>query len=139
MAYSKTIVAGNLGRDPESKYTPQGTMICNFSVAENRTVKGEKVTIWYRVTTWDKLAETCNQYLKKGSKVIVEGQIVADTATGGPRLWTGKDGNPRASFEINAQTVRFLSTRQDDAQNERGDVNSGGSPANHPPEEGLPW
>jgi single-strand DNA-binding protein len=57
------------------------------------------------------MAETCNQYLHKGSKVLVEGRLTADSATGGPRIWTGQDGQPRASFEVSAQTVRFLSSR----------------------------
>ena len=59
------------------------------------------------------MAETCNQYLKKGSKVLVEGRLTADTATGGPRIWNGQDGEPRASFEVTAQTVRFLSSRNE--------------------------
>jgi single-strand DNA-binding protein len=62
---------------------------------------------------WGKMAETCNQYLKKGSKVLVEGRLTADAATGGPRIWTGQDGSPRASFEVTAQTVRFLSSRSE--------------------------
>ena len=121
MTYSKILIVGNLGGDPEIRYTPSGKMVTNFSVAENRTVSGEKQTIWYRVSTWEKLAENCNNYLKKGSRVLIEGRLTADTATGGPRIWTGNDGQQRASFELTAQTVQFLSTRAEDAQQPSGD------------------
>lgn len=114
--YQTTIIVGNLGRDPEMRYTPSGQAVTSFSVATNRQYTnnaGETVkeTIWFRVSAWGKQAETCNQYLKKGSKVLVEGRLTADPATGGPRIWTGQDGSARASFEVNAQTVRFLSSR----------------------------
>ena len=68
-------------------------------------------TIWFRVETWRKQAETVNQYLTKGSKVLVEGRIKADPNTGGPRMWTRQDGTVGSSFEIVADTVRFLSSR----------------------------
>ncbi|MDI6768789.1 MAG: single-stranded DNA-binding protein [Anaerolineales bacterium] len=114
--YQTTIIVGNLGRDPEMRYTPSGQAVTSFSVATNRQYTnnaGETVkeTIWFRVSAWGKQAETCNQYLKKGSKVLVEGRLTADPATGGPRIWTGQEGSPRASFEVSAQTVRFLSSR----------------------------
>jgi single-strand DNA-binding protein len=112
------ILAGNLGRDPEMRYTQSGQAVTNFSVAVNDSYtnnSGERIerTLWFRVTTWGKLAETCNNYLKKGRKVLVEGRIVGDPATGGPKVWEGESG-PRASFEINASTVRFLSSRAED-------------------------
>ncbi len=113
------IIVGNLGRDPEMRYLPSGQAVTNFSVAVNDNYtnnQGEKVerTIWMRISTWGKQAETCNQYLKKGSKVLVEGRLVADSATGGPRTYARQDGTYAASFEVSAQTVRFLSTRGDD-------------------------
>jgi single-strand DNA-binding protein len=106
------------------RYTPSGQAVTSFSVAVNDDytgANGEKIkrTIWYRVSAWGKQGEACNQYLKKGSKVLVEGRLTADPATGGPRVWTGKDGSPRASFELNAQTVRFLSSRGDGAAEEQ--------------------
>ena len=67
-----------------------------------------KETAWFKVSAWGKLAEVCNNYLHKGSQVYVEGRLVVDPATGGPRIWTRQDGSPAASFEINAATVRFL-------------------------------
>src|SRR4030065_2614646 len=119
MSYHTIILVGNLGRDPEMRYTPSGQAVTNFSVAisDNYTnSSGERVdrTIWVRVSTWGKLAETCNQYLKKGRKVLVEGRLQADPATGGPRVWTRQDGTPSASFEVSASTVRFLSSRGDE-------------------------
>lgn len=116
--FQTIILAGNLGRDPEMRYTPSGQPVTSFSVATNRqwtNNNGElvKETVWFRVSVWGKMAEICNQYLKKGSKVLVEGRLTADPATGGPRIWTGQDGQPRASFEVSAQTVRFLSSRSE--------------------------
>ncbi len=118
MTFHTVILAGNLGRDPEMRYTPEGKAVTNFSIAVNDDYtnnNGERIkrTIWVRVSTWGKQAETCNQYLKKGSKALVEGRLNADPSTGGPRIWTGQDGTPRASFEVSAQTVRFLSSRSE--------------------------
>ena len=117
--YQKIIIIGNLGRDPEMRYTPSGQAVTNFSVATNRQYTASdgqqvKETIWFRVSAWGRQAETCNQFLRQGSKVLVEGRITADPASGGPRIWTRQDGTPAASFEISAGTVRFLSTRQED-------------------------
>ena len=114
--YQKIIIVGNLGRDPEMRYTPQGTPVTNLSVATNRKwtsadgTPGEE-TIWFRVSVWGKQAETCNQYLSKGRQVLVEGRLRPDPATGGPRVWTRQDGTPGASFEITALNVRFLGGR----------------------------
>ncbi len=114
--YHTIIIVGNLGRDPEMRYTPSGQPVTNFNVATNRQYtdsNGQQVkeTIWFRVSTWGKQAETCNQYLKKGSKVLVEGRLVPDPATGGPRIYKKQDGTTGSSFEINASTVRFLTSR----------------------------
>jgi single-strand DNA-binding protein len=114
--YHTIIIAGNLGKDPEMRYTPSGQAVTNFNVATSRQYTGSdgnqvKETIWFRISTWGKTAETCNQYLKKGSKVLVEGRLNPDPATGGPRLWTRQDGTSAASYEVTANTVRFLSSR----------------------------
>jgi single-strand DNA-binding protein len=119
--YHTIILAGNLGRDPEMRYTPSGQAVTNFSLATNRQYTASdgnqvKETIWFRVSTWGKTAEVCNQYLRKGSKVLVEGRLVPDPATGGPRIWTGNDGSSRASFEVSANTVRFLGSRMEDEE-----------------------
>lgn len=114
--FHTVIIAGNVGRDAEMRYTPSGQAVASFSVATNRQYtasSGEQVkeTIWFRVSAWGKQAEICNQYVKKGMKVLVEGRLTADQGTGGPRIWTGNDGVARASFEVTAGTVRFLSSR----------------------------
>jgi single-strand DNA-binding protein len=117
--YHTIILVGNLGRDPEMRYTPSGQAVTNFSVATNRQYTSSdgqpvKETIWFRVSTWGKIAENCNQFLKRGSKVLVEGRLVPDANTGGPRVWKRQDGTPSASFEVSASTVRFLTARGED-------------------------
>ncbi len=113
--FQKIEVIGNLGKDPEMRYTQSGQAVTSFSVACNRKytgADGQKVeeTYWFRVSAWGKQAEVCNQYLKKGSRVRVEGRLTGDAKTGGPRIWTGQDQAPHASFEINATDVLFLSS-----------------------------
>lgn len=113
--YQKLVLVGNLGRDPEMRYTPQGTPVTSFPVATTRkftTADGtqKEETLWFRISVWGKQAETVQQYLAKGRQVLVEGALVGDE-NGGPRVWTGNDGKPRASFEVRAQTVRFLGKR----------------------------
>ncbi len=115
--YHKIIIAGYLGRDPEMRYTQDGTPVTNFSVAASRKYNrpdGTKVdeTIWFRVTAWRQLAELCNEYLQKGRPVLIEGRLKPDE-NGNPRIWTGNDGQARASFEVTATTVRFLGGRGD--------------------------
>ena len=114
--YHRIIIVGNLGRDPEMRYTPQGTPVTNFSVATNRVytnANGEQIkeTIWFRVSAWGRLAETCNQYLKRGMRVLVEGRLIPDPATGGPRVFTRQDGTAGAAFEVRANVVRFLTSK----------------------------
>jgi single-strand DNA-binding protein len=114
--YHTIIIVGNLGRDPEMRYTPSGQAVTNLNVATSRKYTasdGNQVeeTIWFRVSVWGKQAETTNQYLRKGSKVLVEGRLVPDLSTGGPRTYTRQDGTTGASFEVSAGTVRFLSSR----------------------------
>ena len=117
MSYQKIIIVGNLGGDPEMKYLKSGEPVTNLSVAVNRQyakADGETVkeTQWFRVSVWGKQAEACAQYLKKGSSVLVEGRLTPDAASGGPRIFSRQDGTSGASFEIFANTVRFLSTRE---------------------------
>ena len=111
--YQKLVIVGNLGRDPEMRYTPSGQAVTNFSMATSRKWTGSdgqkhEETTWFRVSAWGKQAETCNQYLKKGQKVLVEGRLAIDKETGGPRVWTDQSGAARASFEVNAIEVKFL-------------------------------
>ncbi len=132
--YQKIIVVGNLGGDPEMRYMADGTAVTNFSIASNRrwtnqtTGQPTDETTWFRVSVWRKQAETANQYLSKGSKVLVEGRLRPD-ANGGPRIWTAQDGTVRASFEITADTVRFLSGREDVGGGGGDFAGSGAAPA----------
>lgn len=116
--FQKFIVVGNLGRDPEMRYMPDGTAVTNFSVATTRkwtSADGQpkEETTWVRVEVWRKQAENANQYLGKGSKVLVEGRIKPDPNTGGPRLYTRQDGSMGANFEMVADSVRYLSTNSE--------------------------
>jgi single-strand DNA-binding protein len=113
------IIAGYLGRDPEMRYLPSGTPVTNFSVASSRRWTDQEgqqqdETVWFRVSAFGRLGETCNQYLSKGRAVLVEGRLRPDE-NGNPRTWAGQDGAVRASFEVVAQTVRFLGRRDEAA------------------------
>jgi single-strand DNA-binding protein len=113
MSYHTLIIVGNLGRDPEMRYTPNGQAVTDLSVASNRKYTGSdgnmvKETVWFRVSVWGKQAETVNQYLRKGSQVLIEGRLNPDSKTGGPKVWQGQNG-PGARYEVVANTVRFLS------------------------------
>lgn len=106
MSFNKIIVVGNLGRDPEMRYTPQGTPVCTFSIASNerrKTSAGEQqdITTWFRVTVWGKQAETVSKYLSKGRSVYVEGRLHVEE-------WTDKEGKPRHTLEVNASDVHFI-------------------------------
>ncbi len=110
--YHRIIIAGYLGRDPEMRYTPNGTPVTTFTMASTRrwtdqNGEQQEETIWFRVSAFGRLAETCNQYLSKGRAVLVEGRLRPDER-GNPRIWIGQDGTARANFEVTAQTVRFL-------------------------------
>ncbi len=126
MTLNKMMVIGNLGQDPEMRYTPSGQAVTNFSIATNyryTTAEGEtkEETEWFRVSVFGRQAESCNQYLAKGRKVYVEGRLRS-------RSYETRDGEKRFVNEINANDVRFLSTpgaRPDDSPRE-GD--SGGDP-----------
>ena len=108
--YQTTIIIGNVGRDPESRFTPAGKRVTSFSVAVNKRWKDadgqdqEKVT-WFRVATWGKLADVCAEYLTKGRQVMVEGEVDASA-------WLATDGTARASLELTARTVKFLGSKQ---------------------------
>ncbi|HEY69827.1 MAG TPA: single-stranded DNA-binding protein [Anaerolineae bacterium] len=135
--YQRIVLAGNLGRDPEMRYTPSGQAVTNLSVATNRTYtdsSGEQVkeTVWFRVSVWGRQAESCHQYLRKGRQVLVEGRLIGDE-NGNPRIWTRQDGTPGASFEVNAQTVRFLGGRDD------ADVDFEGGPSAPESEDDIPF
>ena len=132
--YHKILIVGHLGRDPEMRYTADGTPVTNFSVATSRRWNrsdGTQVdeTVWFRVSAWRRLAETCNQYLKKGRLVLIEAQLQPDER-GNPRTFTRSDGSPGASYEVTALTVKFLGGRGEVAPDEMP-----GAPTESPPEE----
>ncbi len=107
---NKVILVGNLGRDPETRYMPDGGAITNFSIATTDTWKdksGEKQekTEWHRISTFQRLAEVCGEYLKKGSQVYIEGRLQT-------RKWTDKDGVEKYTTEIIADRMQMLGSRQ---------------------------
>lgn len=108
---NKWIGIGNLGRDPESRYTSSGEAICNFSIActetwkDKQTGERKEMTEWVRISAFGKLAEICSQYLKKGSQVYVEGSLRT-------RKWTDKDGQERYTTEIRCDDMKMLGSRQ---------------------------
>ena len=110
--YQRLIITGNLGREPEMRFTPNGDPVTTFSVATSRKYDGKDETTWFRVSVWGKQAESCSQYLHKGSKVLVEGALKAD-AQGSPRVFERKDGTWGSSFEVTAENVRFLDGKAD--------------------------
>jgi single-strand DNA-binding protein len=105
---NKVMIIGNLGRDPEMRYTPNGTAVTSFSVGVNRQWTGQngpqKETEWFNVETWNKLAEICNQSLAKGRLVYVEGRLRT-------RSWDGNDGQKKYRTELVAETVTFLDSK----------------------------
>ncbi len=133
--YQHVVIVGNLGRDPEMRYTPSGIPVTSFSVAVSRKWKNQEgelqeKTTWFRVTAWRRLAELCNQYLEKGRLVLVEGEIDASA-------WVGQDGEPRATLELTAQNVRFLGSRA--AAGEFGGGTAAFKEAPGPSEDDLPF
>ena len=119
--YQSITVIGRLGRDPEMRYLPNGDPVTSFSIATDRQYNdrnGQKVkeTTWFRVSVFGKSAEISNQYLSKGKMVLVEGRLRPDPKSGGPVTFTKQDGTVGSSFEIVANTVRFLSPKDEVAQ-----------------------
>src|SRR5438132_9636940 len=110
MSFNKIILVGNLGRDPELRYTPQGTPVCSFSLATNErrkdktTGENQDLTTWFRVTLWGRQAETASQYLQRGRPVYIEGRLPVEE-------YTDRDGNKRHSLEVNATDMQFSGGR----------------------------
>lgn len=126
--YQKLTIVGNLGRDPEMRYTPSGQAVTNFSVATSRKWTGadgqlQEETVWIRVSVWGKQAEICNEHLRKGRLVLCEGRLTVDRETGQPRVWQDQNGNWRSGYEMTAFEVKFLGSR--DQRGGNGDNGSG--------------
>jgi len=124
MSVNKVILVGRLGRDPETRYTGGGQAVANFTMATDESYKDkngerQKRTEWHRITAWGKLAEICQQYLKKGTMVYIEGRIQS-------REWQDKEGQKRTSYDIVANTMKMLSSRADSAAAGGGASRSGG-------------
>lgn len=120
MSFNKITIVGNLGKDPELRYTPQGNAVCNFSVATNekrrdKTGDLQDVTTWFRITLWGKQAENASKYLTKGSPIYIEGRLKVEE-------WADRDGKNRYTLEVQATDMQFLGSS-------RGDEFSGGSSA----------
>ena len=123
MGLNKILVIGNVGTDPEMRYTPNGSPVTSFRLATNRrytTSGGEQreETEWFTITAWNQLAERCNQYVTKGMRIYAEGRLKSDS-------WTGNDGQTRFRNEIVANQVLFLDRRQEGP----GEAGSGPPPA----------
>jgi single-strand DNA-binding protein len=106
---NKIMLIGNLGKDPEMNYTPSGTAVTKFSLAVNRyrkssTGERQEETEWFNIVAWDKLGETCNQYLHKGSKVYIEGRV-------SQRKYTDKNGIERYAFDVVASDMEMLTPK----------------------------
>ena len=130
MSFNKIIIIGNLGRDPELRYTPQGAAVCSFSMATNekrRDKSGEMqdTTTWFKVTLWRERAETAAKYLTKGSPVYIEGRLRIEE-------WTDRDNNNRYTLDVQATDMQFIGSRADGTSGGGGDY-SGGAPHDEEP------
>ncbi len=108
MSFNKVMLLGNLGQDPDLRYNPSGTPVCNFSLATNehwldKDGQKQQRTEWHRIVVWGKNGENCSRYLAKGRQVFVEGRIET-------RSWEGKDGQKRYTTEVIARNVQFIGT-----------------------------
>ena len=112
MSFNKIIIVGNLGRDPELRYTPQGSAVCSFSVATNekrkdKTGELQDITTWFRITLWGKQAENASKYLTKGRPVYIEGRLRVEE-------YTDRDGAQRYSLEVQGTDMQFISSGRAD-------------------------
>ena len=143
---NKVILIGNLGRDPELRYTQSGQAVANFTLAtterfSNREGERQERTEWHRIVAWGRTAELCAQYLAKGRSVYIEGRLQT-------REWEDKEGQKRRTTEITAQTVQFLGGRGGGAGGPSGSEPSGpsfdeggngGGSAGPPPQDDIPF
>lgn len=128
---NKVILIGNLGADPDLKYVQDGTPVATFNVATSERWKGQdgqmkEQTEWHKVVVWRRLAETCNEYLHKGSKVYIEGKLQT-------RKWQDKDGHDRWTTEVVARDVQFLTPKGGEGGSYSGDPGPavGGPPSGY--------
>ena len=115
-SFNKITIIGHLGRDPVLRYTPQGTAVCDFSIATSERRSGgsgggdsQDITTWFKITLWGKQAEVANQYLSKGKQVYIEGRLRQTE-------YTDREGMKRTSLEVNATDIQFLGARAEEGQ-----------------------
>ena len=140
MTMNKILIIGNLGSDPEMRYTPKGNPVTSFSVATNRrytTAEGEtrEETEWFRVSAWNRLAESSNNYLQRGGKVYVEGRLSS-------RTYVANDGQTRVSLDVTASNITFLPTSTSDetsSNKNNSQFESNNQPSDELPNDDLPW
>ena len=118
MSFNKIILVGNLGKDPELRYTPNGTPVCSFNMATNERRKdrstGENIdaVTWFRVTLWGRQAEVASQYLTRGKAIYIEGRLRVEG-------YTDRDGNARQSLEVTATDMQFIGNNGNGGSNTR--------------------
>lgn len=129
MSFNKIILVGNLGRDPELRYTPQGDAVCSFTMATNEKKKDksgewQNISHWFKVTLWRTQAENAAKYLSKGRQVYIEGRL-------GVEDWTDRDGKERYTLVVQATDMQFIGSRDDqprETSESRGDSQFSGPP-----------
>ncbi|MCB0110243.1 MAG: single-stranded DNA-binding protein [Caldilineaceae bacterium] len=131
--YQQLTLVGYLGADPEMRFTQSGVPVANANLATSRRWTAndgtpQEKTTWFRLSWWNKAAETASQYLKKGSKILVIGEIEQ------ARPWTDRDGNLQATIEVRVHQFKFLDSRSDD-----GGGNGGSAPTPHIDDEEIPF
>ena len=129
--YQRIILVGNLGHDPEFRFTPSGQPVTSFSLATTEKWTGhdgqaQERIIWWRITVWGKDAENANQILKKGSRALVEGRMAPDPRTGQPRVFTRQNGSSGAAYEVTALKWVNLTSRSAGQPGEGGDLSAAG-------------
>lgn len=134
MSFNKIILVGNLGKDPELRYTPQGDAVCSFSMATNEKKKDKSgeyqdVTTWFKVTLWRRQAENASKYLSKGNPVYIEGRLQIEE-------WTDRDNNNRFTLSVQATDMHFISAGRGEGGG--GGEYSGGGHDDHETHSGPP-
>lgn len=140
MSFNKVILVGNLGGDPELRYTPKGDPVCSFSMATNERRKDkagelQDHTTWFRVTLWGRRAENASQYLVKGRPVYIEGRLRVEE-------WTDRDGKSRHTLEVNGTEMQFIGGNRDEEERprEKAAAASGGAVATEDvPDDDIPF
>lgn len=137
MSFNKITLVGNLGREPELRYTPQGTPVCSFSLAstERRKDKGGELqdhTTWFRVTLWGRQAETASQYLTKGRLVYIEGRLRVED-------WTDRDGKARHTLEVHGTDMQFIGSGKSEDSSPLDGVTESRPATSDPSDDDIPF